>query len=419
MTDASTLLRHAGFHGPLANVDEPRRPTLVASPSIDAHEVLQRLPVRRSYRFYDAHAALELVDELQFLMTRAVEPNVFFEPRFLVPAMPRLDERKVRLLVARDESGDRSRLRFFMPFTVERPSRSVGSILRAWSHPFGPVGTLPLDGDDPLRTARDLLTSLREPSDLPSTLVLPDMRLGGPLVAILCEAVAAEGLSIAVCDRRTRAALRPGTPLPARHRRERDRLLRRLGRHGPVRFEEARKPDDVREGLEEFLALEASGWKGRRRTALAQDRYRAAFAREAVNGLAERGQARVFTLWAGEDAAASLVVLESGGEAAAWKTAYDERFAASAPGAIVLSLAADRLLADPTIQLADSCAVPDHPVANRLWRSRTEVGTLVIGLRPGQERATTECAQALTDLRRRLHRRYRWLRRLRQALRLD
>lgn len=418
MNDASTMLRRAASRGAAAEAIEPGQAIFVDSPPLDAHKMLERLSLQRSYRIYDAHAALGLVDELQFLMARAVEPNVFFEPRFLVPAMPRLDERAVRLLVARDEGADRSRLRFFMPFTVERPSLRTGPILRAWSHPFGPVGTLPLDGDDPLRTARDLLLSLRDQGDLPRTLVLPDLRLDGPLTAVLRKAVAAEGLSIAVCDRRTRAALRPGQPLPARQRRERDRLLRRLALFGPVRFEEAREPDAVREGLEEFLALEASGWKGRRRTALAQDRYRAAFAREAVNGLAERGQARVFTLWVGEDAAASLVVLESGGEAAAWKTAYDERFAAAGPGAIVLSLAAERLMADPAIRLADSCAVPDHAAANRLWRSCTEVGTLVIGLEPGRERATSDCAQALTDLRRRLHRRHRWLGRLRRTLRL-
>lgn len=418
MTDASTMLRHAGRESDHRDVGLPSRHLSLASPSLDAYEATKESRGERSYRFYDAHAALDLVDELQFLMARAVEPNAFFEPRFLIPAMPRLDERAVRLLVARDEDAAHSRLRFFMPFTVERPSLRTGRVLRAWTHPFGPLGTLPLDGDDPLRTARDLLQSLRDRGDLPRKLVLPDLRLDGTFARILREAVSAEGLTMAVCDRRTRAALRPGAALPSRRRREQNRLLRRLGQHGPVRFEEAREPDAVREGLEEFLALEASGWKGRRRTALAQDRYRAAFAREAVNGLAERGQARVFTLWAGEDAAASLVILESGGEAVAWKTAYDERFAASGPGTLVLSMATERLQADPGLRLVDSCAVPDHRVMNRFWRGRTEVGTLVVGLQPGLEREVNVCAEALTALRRRLHRRHRWLGGLRRVLRL-
>lgn len=410
MTDASLYEPRLAQREPEADAllrEVSDAPRLDAGDQIDAGD-------RRTYRIYDAHAALELTDELQFLMRRAVEPNVFFDPRFLLPAMGRLDEREVRLLVARDEGGRRSRLRFFLPFTVERLPRPGRSVLRAWSHPFGPIGTLPLDGDDPVRSARDLLAALREERGLPRILALPDLRLEGRLVETLREAARLEGLLVSVCDERTRAALTPSSGVSGRERRERARLLRRLEAHGPVRFEEAREPDAVREATEEFLALEASGWKGRQRTALVQDRFRAAFAREAVNGLASVGGARVFTLWVGEEPAASLVVLAANGEAAAWKTAYDERFRDCAPGALVLSLATERLLADPAIRFADSCAVPDHKVMNRLWRARTRVGTLVIALEPGLEREVERAAVGLNASRRRQYRRHRWMRALRR-----
>ncbi|PZN47488.1 MAG: GNAT family N-acetyltransferase, partial [Proteobacteria bacterium] len=95
----------------------------------------------RRLAVYPASAGFELVDELDFLSARAVEPNVFFNPRFLTPAMPRLEDRDVRLAVIRDGDEYRSRLRLLAPFTVEKPAAPVGvPIIRIWSHPFGPLG---------------------------------------------------------------------------------------------------------------------------------------------------------------------------------------------------------------------------------------------------------------------------------------
>src|SRR5690606_30010417 len=96
----------------------------------------------RSLALYPATAGYELQQELDFLSNRAMEPNVFFTGRFLAPAMPRLEDRMVRLSVLRDEGHGRSRIRFLMPFSIEKPGFSIGSsILRAWSNPFGPLGT--------------------------------------------------------------------------------------------------------------------------------------------------------------------------------------------------------------------------------------------------------------------------------------
>ncbi len=164
--------------------------------------------------------------------------------------------------------------------------------------------------------------------------------------------------------------------------------------------------------------MEASGWKGRGRSALLTDRHRAAFAREAVNALAERGMARVYTLRVGGQAAASLVVLQAEGRAVAWKTAYDERLRRFSPGALVAALATQDLVADPDIRTADSCAVPDHRVMNRLWRGRIGIGTLVIGLDDPRGEEVADAAAAIEGARRRLNRRRIWRARLRRLLAL-
>ncbi|WP_062111469.1 GNAT family N-acetyltransferase [Aureimonas sp. AU40] len=381
-----------------------------------------RLEGSRWISLYEPHAAFSLVDELQHLSRRAIEPNLFFEPRFLVPAMPRLDDKAVRLIVARDEAEGRSRLRFFMPFSVEAMA-SFGrrKVVRTWTHPFGRLGVPPLDTDDPDATAASLFDALRSPAKgLPPLLVLPDLPLEGPLARLLMRTALSRGLSMALSDRSSRAVLDastgdPDTYLrrvlgPKRHR-DHGRRLRLLKAQGALGFEAAGDERSVREAFEDFLYLEAAGWKGRAGSALLQDRHRAAFAREAVNGLAAQGGARVYSLRLNGEAIGSLVVLLSNGRGVAWKTAYDERFAKARPGALVAALATEAMIADPAIGFVDSCAVPDHGILNPLWPGRMEMGTLVVALDPAANGTVPTIAADLERHRRRL--RQRWQRRAR------
>ena len=376
----------------------------------------------RRLTIYQPGDAFDLVDELVYLANRSIEKNIFFDPRFLVPAMPRLDERAVRLLVMRDEAPGRSRLRLLMPFSIEKAGLfGRHSTIRAWSHPFGPLGTLPLDGDDPVGTVTDFLAGLANPAlGWPSILVLPDVRTKGAMAAVMEEAARCLGLSIVTTNRTSRAALeKRGLPAlrqrpDAKRRRDLERCRRRLEAQGTVSVSIAREPEAFRLALEDFFILEASGWKGQARSALISDRFRAAFAREALNALAAKDKARIFSLRLDNEAIASLVVLVDDGEAYAWKSAYDERFAKVSPGHLIMAEATRVLIADPTVQRADSCAVPDHFVMNRFWHDRIEIGTLVVGLHPGMQDAVERAAKGLEN-RKRTQNRVRILRQRLQA----
>ena len=66
------------------------------------------------------------------------------------------------------------------------------------------------------------------------------------------------------------------------------------------------------------------------------DRYRAAFAREAINNLAEVDAARIHTIDFDGKAIASMVVLMMNGEAYTWKTAYRRELSpAFSPGKLL------------------------------------------------------------------------------------
>jgi CelD/BcsL family acetyltransferase involved in cellulose biosynthesis len=71
--------------------------------------------------------------------------------------------------------------------------------------------------------------------------------------------------------------------LPKRRLRDLERNIRRLGRLGTLRFERTRDPVIVAKRLEQFLALEDSGWKGKAGTSLLARGKDAAFARSAFS----------------------------------------------------------------------------------------------------------------------------------------
>jgi CelD/BcsL family acetyltransferase involved in cellulose biosynthesis len=319
--------------------------------------------------------------------------------------MPRLEDREVRLAVIREGDEDRSRLRFLVPFSVEKPPVPLGvSIMRAWSSPFGPLGTPLIDNDDPVSVVEDLLDMLSRPHlKLPKVLVLPDMRLEGPVASVLRTVALGRNLSFhetlkferPFLDSRLDGEDYLKNSLRAHHYREFRRLKRRLGDLGRLEYTVARQPDEIRRGVEAFLALEAAGWKGRERTAMAIDRYRAAFAREAVHGLAERDMCRVHTLTLEGKVIACLIVFIENGCAYTWKTAYDENFSAYSPGTLLMIEVTKTHLDDPNIMATDSCAVPDHPVMSRIWSERRAIGTLVIGLTPEADRAARQAAKQL------------------------
>jgi CelD/BcsL family acetyltransferase involved in cellulose biosynthesis len=160
------------------------------------------------------------------------------------------------------------------------------------------------------------------------------------------------------------------------------RQRNRLAEHGAVSFDVARRPKDVAAALETFLTLEASGWKARRGTALAQDDGDASFIRSATQALAQRGQCEIVSLHAGATAVAAAIVLRHQDRAFYFKLGVDERFSKFSPG-VQLTLDLTRhLCADPEIALADSTADADHPMINPIWRGRLAIGNVVIPLRP-------------------------------------
>ena len=380
----------------------------LAHAQIDKPIAEANIPVGRPGRelcLYPARLGYDLQEELDFLSNRAIEPNVFFSGRFLAPAMPRLEDRQIRMALIRDESGARSRIRLLMPFSVEKPGFAVGpSIIRVWSNPFGPLGTPLVDAEDAAETIDNLFEALsaREAA-LPSVLVLPDVRLNGIFMQLAKAVAIGRNLPLTVTSPYVRPMLDSDMDALAylnhaispHHLRDLRRQWRQLEKLGSVAYNVARQPEEIRVRMEEFLALEASGWKGKKRSAMVMDRYRAAFAREAITNLAEADGVRIHTIDFDGRAIASMIVFLMSGEAYTWKTAYDEAFAKYSPGKLLMAELTEWHLDDANIMRTDSCAAPDHPIMSRMWQEREEMGTLVIGLAQNSDRDVRQVSAQL------------------------
>jgi hypothetical protein len=354
---------------------------------------------------YPSDTGFDILEDIDRVTDYALEPNVFFSPRYLVPAMPRLDERDVRLMMLQDGPSGETETRFLMPFSIERSGFPIGpEVIRAWCNDFSPYGIPIVERREAARILDDLFATLGDPKlGMPKILVLPDIMMDSPAITTLRGVAIGRGLPVLTMASVQRPFLHSDKDgadyfkdnLSTSSRRNFRRLRRNLEAMGSFEYEVARGPADVRIAMEEFLLLENAGWKGRQKTSLAAERFRAAFAREAVNNLAERDLVRIHSFKLDGRVIASLIVLLQSGHAWTWKMTYDEDLSKYSPGTMLMMDATESHLDDPNIQITDSCAVEDHPVMARLWSERREFATMIVGLRPDSDREARQVASQM------------------------
>jgi CelD/BcsL family acetyltransferase involved in cellulose biosynthesis len=257
------------------------------------------------------------------------------------------------------------------------------------AHPYGTLCTPPLDRAMAAEAAAQLMREARDAGA--HALILRDVSLDGAVMNVFADLLRRDGMQPRVLRSNLRACLDATRDaeellrdaLGAKKLKELRRQRHRLAEHGAVQFKVARSPDEVAAAVENFLALEASGWKGARGTALLQHAGDASFVRYATAALVATGQCEVVTLRAGEVPVAAGIVLRHQDRAFFFKIGVDEQFAKFSPG-VQLTLDLTRhLCADPAIATADSTASPDHPMINPIWRGRFAIGDVLIPLRSG------------------------------------
>jgi CelD/BcsL family acetyltransferase involved in cellulose biosynthesis len=358
------------------------------------NDVFGKLPAAAASPDRDALAPLTAVAASQWreLAERAVEPNGYYLPdwELAVNASAR-GRTDVSALSAWSEASS----------AQDGATRLIGlmAVISMWraykiplpalvsAHPFGTLCTPLLDRERADDAAIRLMQEARKAGA--HALILRDVSLDGAAMKAFNEILRQGGIRPRLLQSHLRACLDATRDadellreaLGSKKLKELRRQRNRLAGHGAIRFDVARRRDEVAAAIETFLALEASGWKARHGTALMQDDGDAAFVRRATVALSETGQCEIVTLRAGDTPVAAAIVLRHQDRAFYFKLGVNERFAKWSPG-VQLTLDLTRhLCADPAIALADSTADADHPMINPIWRGRLVIGDVLIPLR--------------------------------------
>jgi CelD/BcsL family acetyltransferase involved in cellulose biosynthesis len=330
--------------------------------------------------------------EWQALAERAIEPNGYYLPAWelAVNASARGRTGVSALSAWSDASPAQdgaARLIGLLPVISMWRAYKIPLPALVSASPYGTLCTPLLDRNIAGVAVGQLMAQARERGA--RALILRDVSLNGAAMKAFADMLRQDDLHPRLLNAHFRACLDA--------RRDADELLRdalggkklkelrrqrnRLAAHGAVRFDVARTPEAIAAAIETFLALEASGWKARRGTALRQHEGDAGFIRRATKGLAETGQCEIVTLHAGATPVAAAIVLRHQDRAFYFKLGIDERFSKFSPG-VQLTLELTRhLCADAVLATADSTASADHPMINPIWRGRLKIGDVLIPLR--------------------------------------
>jgi len=349
-------------------------------------------------------ALADIVDDWRTLAARALEPNVFYEPAFALPAAETFGRDAGALLVWSGTSP-RQLLGLFPARVQPRRYGLKPPILVGWSHPFAPLGTPLVERETADAVIAAWLAHLADDANLPGLLLLPFLPVDGPFAVTLDAIVRRAQMPCADLNRHQRAQLVPGDDrvfyiehsLGQHRHKELRRGVRRLADLGALLFTTATEAADVAPAVEDFFRLERRGWKGRAGTAAVQHDDVRRFIAAVVGALGAEGKVAIDRMLLDGRAIAVTITLRSGDTAWFWKIVYDESFAQHSPGVILTYALTEELVDDLSLTRTDSCAAPNHPMIDHVWHERLTLADRLIGVRPQAPFAAARRLEALSN----------------------
>jgi CelD/BcsL family acetyltransferase involved in cellulose biosynthesis len=329
--------------------------------------------------------------EWRDLAARADVANIFMHPLLIALGACYPDVR-CRTLLAWQERDGRKSLVGCWAFAAGRAPRSIIplSVLAAPPFPHAYLSAPVIDRDVLDETLAAMLDRIADDASLPKIVALEAMREDGATMQALHRVLAARGTPPAVLRRCSRPMLESKLDgkqylekaLSSSSRKKLRQHRRRLGEKGALESKIVSEPEAVSRAVEGFLQLEASGWKGRKGTALLNDAADATFTREMMASLSAQGEAAIHALTLDDKPVAMQIVLRAGATAFTWKTAYDEALRDFSPGMLLLEDYTAALLTDPDITSVDSCSYDDSGFMGS-WSERQAMAELWLDTRRG------------------------------------
>ena len=348
-----------------------------------------------------------LQNEVSNLASVSTAPNPFFEIPILSAANTHLSSDMGSCIFLSRTLGQKQELKLFAPVKLVRLGLGRNPTIRFWSHDYAPLGQ-PLMEDDPdgeiLHALIECLSSARHET-FRALLIDHLPRRGKFLEGIYQSPRLADRLRLFSPSHRAGLGSLAGQSYSASllsgKRKQRLRKAReRLSALGEVRFELSRTMPDIKTHLEEFLELEASGWKGERSTALSSSKDTLEFTRAAIGGMAQIDRCEIHSMHLDSKAVSSLITFEANGFYFPWKIAFDESYADYSVGNLLMVHATELLTRRDGFRGLDSLASESNMTANRFWPDRLEMCSVIISLSGEHGKHSTELANQIEMVRR-------------------
>ncbi len=338
--------------------------------------------------------------EIDALARDAIEPNIFYEPWMLVPALARTRAAPATIVSVRNRQGV---LTGFFPFETHKSSRGLPlRCLRLLNHDYCFLRT-PLisrrQSGETLAALLDWAESSRAPCHL---VEFNGVAADGPFAALLTRELGARKRWVCHTRRHERALFHPcagaETGVSHKHLKELRRVERRLADLGELNYTVLADSDDLDTWAERFLALEASGWKRVEGTAFQSNEQDRAFFLAIVRAAAKRNRLQALSLDLNGVPIAMKCNFTAGEGAFAFKIAHDEQYGRYSPGVLLELFNMRRLHQEGAISWMDSCAASKHFMINRLWTDRRMIANHLLAGRGLMARAVVRYGPRLRDM---------------------
>ena len=324
----------------------------------------------------DRESLAAIVAPWEDLAAHAIEPNPFYEPWILLPALQAQGEGEQFRCVS---IWDEGRLIGLFPFERRRRFKGLPvATLTSWRHSAYLLCTPLVRADAATECLRALVQWAVSDASVLELLYVPAQ---GPFDEVLRAAVR----TVVRTARFSRALLVKSASADAYMEEAMSGQLRRQLRRNEKRLREqglvtisVGPGGDIGEEIERFLALEASGWKGREGGALAASPANLEFGRTVLCEAHRRGRLHMVGLDCGDRPVARRCSLLAGAGAYAFKTAYDEAYAAYSPGVLAEALSLREFHRLPGVQWMDSYTEPDNATVNRMWKDRRPMQSVAL-----------------------------------------
>jgi hypothetical protein len=322
----------------------------------------------------------------QILADNAVEPNIFYEPSVMLPAVESFGANTnfyFVFLYAPDPLrpfGAKILCGFFPLEFSRRYKKMPVAVFSLWKHSYCFLCTPLLRAEragETLAAFFDWLESKESPAPLMEFCSVTGDRAFRRLLTDEFNKRASLTLST---DSFNRALFKPDSMegISGKHKKELRRQQNRLAEEGLLEYVALEEEADVDNWIGDFLRLEASGWKGQQGSAFALEEMSRKFFETAVKEVFRKNQLMMIALRLNGKPVAMKCNFLSGSGSFAFKIAFDEDRARYSPGVLLELENMRRVSAMPEVEWMDSCAVSEHFMINRLWTERRAMETILV-----------------------------------------